>query len=89
MKISKDPFNLWYDIPGYDGKYQASKLGEIRRVYKNGKVKVLSQYTKKSAKSNRRRLYVKLTFNGKNLTFNCLYCILKVRSKSLVLNFSL
>ena len=76
-EFAKDPLNLWYDIPGYDGKYQASRLGEIRRVYKSGKVKVLSQFTKCSARTNRKRPYVKITFDGKGKTVSVLSLMVK------------
>lgn len=31
----------WKDIKGYEGIYKASNLGEIKRLYKNGKEKIL------------------------------------------------
>lgn len=38
---------IWRDIPGYDGVYQASTMGRIRRVYSDGKTKYLKhQYRK-------------------------------------------
>ena len=36
----------WKDIPGYDGKYQADKEGNVRRVYKSGKTRILMPYHK-------------------------------------------
>ena len=73
----RDPLNLWYDIPGYDGKYQASRLGEVRRVYASGKVKILSQYTKRFGKTNRTRLYTKLTHNRKSKDVSILSIMVK------------
>lgn len=32
---------IWKDIPNYEGLYQASNLGNIKRTYKNGKQKIL------------------------------------------------
>lgn len=64
--IINNPFNLWFDIPGFDGKYQASRLGDIRRVYSDGRTKVLSQFTRHSGKwKYRSRLWVNLSYNGK------------------------
>lgn len=54
----------WKDVPGYDGKYQASRAGEIRHVYDSGRTRTLTPYRKKS-KVTRRRLFVHLTKDGK------------------------
>lgn len=51
---------MWRDIPGYNGRYQASESGQISRVYKNGKRKIFSQYKKQHQKGST-RLYVKLS----------------------------
>lgn len=56
--------NWWRDIPGYDGKYQANRIGDIRRTFKSGIVRDMTPYRKKN-KERRRRLFVKLTHNGK------------------------
>lgn len=53
----------WEDIPGYDGKYQASTEGNIRRVLKSGQVRNMTPYHKKMKGSQ--RLVVKLTKDGK------------------------
>lgn len=53
-----DKEEIFRDIPGYNGKYQASFGGTIRRVYKSGKTRNLSQYLKSSHKQVR---FVKLT----------------------------
>ena len=47
------PFEIWKDIPGYEGLYQASTMGRIRSLnYKRtGKVKILTQYTYNGYKS--------------------------------------
>lgn len=50
----------WKDIPGYDGKYQASRDGEIRRAYKSGCTRQLKSFKKKS-KITRRRRFINLT----------------------------
>ena len=56
-------FETWKDIPDYDGKYQANTEGQVRRIYKNGKTKILTPYIKKG---NRRDVYlVKLTKDKK------------------------
>lgn len=54
----------WRDIPGYDGKYQINRIGEVRRKYESGLVRDMSSY-KKSGKQFRQRQFVKLTKNGK------------------------
>lgn len=43
---------FWRDIPGYDGKYQASCDGEIRRVYPSGKTRILRPFKKKCVGKN-------------------------------------
>lgn len=53
----------WKDIPGYDGKYQADKEGNVRRVYKSGKTRILMPYHKKMRGSQ--RLVVKISIDGK------------------------
>ena len=54
---------VWKNIPGYDGKYQANTEGQIRRAYKNGKTRLLTPYQKIG---NRRFVYVvKLTKDHK------------------------
>lgn len=50
----------WKDIPGYGGKYQASRTGEIRHVYKSGCTRQLKSFKKKS-KITRRRRFINLT----------------------------
>lgn len=53
---------IWKDIPGFNGKYQASNLGNIRSMNYNGTniVKNMSQY------NSRGYLACKLTLNGIN-----------------------
>lgn len=53
----------WRDIPGYKGIYQADREGNIRRLYRNGKTRILTPYHKKMNGSQ--RLVVKLSVNGK------------------------
>lgn len=55
---------VWKDIPGYEGRYQASREGQIRRVYPSGKTRLLTPYHHKMHGSQ--RLIVHLTDkNGK------------------------
>ncbi len=69
---------VWKPIPGYDGKYEASWGGEIRRIYKKGaKPKTMSQYERHERKGSR-RLYVKLTHDncgGKGRNVQVAQCI--------------
>lgn len=53
----------WKDIPGYSGKYQADREGNVRHVYPSGKTRLMTAYTKKMSGSQ--RLAVKLTRDGK------------------------
>jgi len=55
--------DVWKDIQGYNGKYQVSYSGQVRRIYKNGKTKILTPYKKagNSRKISRDRLFVHLT----------------------------
>lgn len=39
MRISKINLEIYYDIPGYDGKYQINYFGNLRRTLKNGRFK--------------------------------------------------
>lgn len=57
--------NYWRNVRGYNGKYQVSRLGEIRRVYNSGKVANMTPY-RKSGKQFRNRLFVKLTKDAKS-----------------------
>jgi len=42
--------DIWENIRDYDGKYQISYFGEIKRVYKNGKTRILNPYIKSTGK---------------------------------------
>lgn len=53
----------WKDIPGYSGKYQADREGNIRRVYKSKKTRLMTPYHKKMSGSQ--RMVVKLSKDGK------------------------
>lgn len=48
MRIEKINPEEWYDIPGYDGKYQINFYGDVRRALKNGRYKELHPFIKKS-----------------------------------------
>ena len=48
MRIKQINPNAWYDIPGYDGKYQINYFGNVRRALKNGRCKDLHPYIKSS-----------------------------------------
>lgn len=55
----------WRDIPGYGGKYRASRAGDVQRVFPSGLVRDMAPYRKKGSR-HRGRLYVKLTAGGKS-----------------------
>ncbi len=58
---SKDISRTWRPIPGYDGKYEASTEGDVCRMLKSGKRKMLTSYLKKSKKKGSDYYIVKLT----------------------------
>lgn len=55
-----DDIYFWKDIPGYNGRYQISREGVVRRIYKKG-VRDLCQFKKKAHRSE---LFVKLCKDG-------------------------
>lgn len=55
---------VWKDIPGYDGKYQVDREGNVRRVFPSGKTRLMKPYHKKMSGSQ--RMVVKLTKDGKS-----------------------
>lgn len=66
--INYDGKDIWRDIQGYDGKYQVSRFGDVRRVLDNGKYRAITPYRKSAKKHKailRERRFVKLTINGK------------------------
>lgn len=56
--MEKKP-DIWKEIKGYNGKYQVSYCGEVRRVYPSGKTRLMTPYKRKQTK--RECLFVKLT----------------------------
>jgi hypothetical protein len=66
--INYDGEDIWRDIQGYNGKYQVSRLGDVRRVLDNGSYRAMTPYRKSGQKHKailRERQFVKLTINGK------------------------
>ncbi len=66
-----DQVDIWKDIQGFNGKYQVSYSGQVRRIYKSGKTKILAQFKKagKAREVYRDRLLVHLTDDkGKDFT---------------------
>ena len=57
---------VWKDIPGYGGKYQASREGQIRRVYSSGKIRLLSPHQKKNMQGSKRVIVHLTDDNGKS-----------------------
>ena len=53
----------WEDIPGYEGRYQASTSGKIRSIVRPGEPHIMSEYLKPMSRGSK-RLYVKLRKNG-------------------------
>lgn len=66
-EIKAEGRDLWRDIPGFGGKYQASRDGNIRRVLRPGLARDMVPYRQSPAKQRRhknRKVYVKLTPAG-------------------------
>jgi hypothetical protein len=63
MQPTTNNMEIWKDIEKYNGIYQVSDLGNVRRVYKCGKIKVL-----KPSLSSNGYLCVGLCINCKNKT---------------------
>lgn len=63
---------IWKDIPGYEGKYQASNLGNIMSLsyHKTGKARLLSQHPDKKG-----YLSVALCLNGKMRKLRVALCV--------------
>lgn len=53
----------WKDIPGYGGRYQVDREGNVRHVWPSGKTGLLRPYHRKMSGSQ--RLVVKLSQDGK------------------------
>lgn len=67
MAITEKPVDLWKQIQGFS-HYQISYSGQVRRIYANGKIKILAQFKKSGIGKDiyRDRLFVKITNdNGK------------------------
>ncbi|MDC7288503.1 hypothetical protein NXH76_11875 [Blautia schinkii] len=60
-------FQEWKTVPGFGGVYQASFFGQVRRVYKNGKVHILTPYEKTGERHGSRKLFVKMKSREVNL----------------------
>ena len=58
--------DVWKPIPGYNGLYEASWDGQIRKIYKKAKPKVLAQYEKSCIKGSR-RLFSKVMYKEANV----------------------
>lgn len=66
--------NIWKDIKGYEGKYQVSYEGEVRRIYPSGKTRKLTPYVKQNA---RKVLMIGLTKDGEKKEFTVLSLVAK------------
>ena len=38
---------IWKDIENYENMYQVSNMGRVRRIYKNGNIRILKQENNK------------------------------------------
>lgn len=50
----------WRQVPGFSGQYQVSFLGEVRRVCKSGKTRMLTPYKRQKPGGRSSAFYVKL-----------------------------
>lgn len=69
--MNKFDADIWKDIEGFNGRYQVSYSGQVRSIYKSGKIRLLTPHKKsqgsKSRKIYRDRLFIHLTDdNGKS-----------------------
>ena len=66
--LSRLGFEVWKDVPGYEGQYQVSNLGHFKSLnyYNKGKIKILKK-TPKGHKTSKqkKRFYVCLSKNKK------------------------
>lgn len=62
----------WTDIPGFEGRYQASRGGKVRSIVKP-EPHIMSEYLKPTAGGSK-RLYVKLRKDGKAKEF----CVMRI-----------
>ena len=53
----------WKDIVGYEGKYQVSNYGRVKRKYKNGKTRILNPI-------NTNKGYLRVTLSKNNIRTN-------------------
>lgn len=53
----------WRDVPGYGGKYQVDREGNVQRVYASGRTRAMCPYHRRMSGSQ--RLVVKLTRDGR------------------------
>lgn len=60
---------IWKDIPGYEGLYQASNLGKIRSMHYRNKN---SNNIKELKARNNNKGYFKVNLNGKNIYIHTL-----------------
>lgn len=66
MKFAQE----WRQVPGFAGQYQVSFLGEVRRVYKSGKTRMMTPYKRQKPKGRSSAFYVKLSdgkWHGKDV----------------------
>jgi hypothetical protein len=54
---------IWKDVKDYEGLYQVNNVGKVKRIYKNGKERILEN------SFNGRYFQVRLSKNGKGKTF--------------------
>ena len=54
---------IWKDVEGFEGIYQVSNTGIVRRIYPN-KIKILKQ-SNAGGRTGREYLYVNMSANGK------------------------
>lgn len=78
MNCRSNSAEIWKDIPGFAGRYQASTDGRVRAVWpKSGKTRVLQPYKKEHKKgANRKQLRLHLTLpNGKRREYTVIKLI--------------
>ena len=64
MEAQENSREIWKDIEGYEGLYQVSNLGKVKRLYKNDKEKILKPFFNRGG-----YLLVNLYKEGKRKTY--------------------
>lgn len=68
---------IWRDIPGFDGKYQVSRVGEVRHIWPSGHISPVKPFLKRNGRHNSRRMHLHLRMDGRDITTTLLSVMVK------------